>query len=128
MCISILFIDNLSRKTPLEEKIDALANAFETLVELVLEIPKNFDKKLSNMYQKLIDLEIKIDNLKSGSNVIKKRESRQIITPQPPPPSPSDVPPKNKTPIQSTGNAYRDLVNEFKEYAKRRNELNKNNK
>jgi len=109
----------------LEEKIDALANAFETLVSLVLKIPDSFDKKLIELHQKLSILENKIDLITKKSKILEIQNKTSKMTPQPPPPNPSSVKTAQNTELRDKGSIRRDLISELKEIINLRKENKK---
>ncbi len=64
--VSIDLLNNLAKKTPLEEKIDALADSFETIVDLMLEHSRTIDGKIDALNARVTELEERIKTLNQG--------------------------------------------------------------
>ncbi len=122
--MTVEFVENLFyvKKTPLEYKVDALGDAFERLVEVVLKIPDSFDVKILKIMETIGNLEDKLNSIENAMLGLKTKKTPSNATPKPPPPSPSDLK-KNVQPVQ--GNPRRDIVRELNEIFKERKKLNK---
>lgn len=101
------------RKTPLEEKIEAMASSFEKLVDLLLKIPDNFDKSLSRLSAKIDHLDEKIADLSLKVNQSKERVIEENTKTQPPPPNPKLKVPRTH-PSDSQVNPRVALMDELK--------------
>ncbi len=104
--ISIDLVNNLSKKTPLEERIDALADSFETIVDLMIEHSQTIDRKVDVLNARVIELEEKVKNL----TVAKESPLKENIS------SATKPPLINSTKIMSTHptNSRQELISELK--------------
>ena len=117
--MSIQLIQFLSRKTPLEEKIDTLTNSFERIIELFLEMAESFDSKVTNMDDKLNHLIINIKEMYSQINSVKdlNNNEKRSDMPLPPPDNPPKISQQKR--LETSSNPRKDLIKELEEYFKK---------
>lgn len=112
--MSLNLIEYLAKKTPLEEKIDALSDSFEKIVELFIKMAESFDFKVTSLDEKVSQLIENLNKVNIDFHAIKE-SSINPEKPLPPPNNPPTIPQK-KTEPKKTGNVRRDLINELKHY------------
>ncbi|TFF63634.1 MAG: hypothetical protein EU521_00870 [Promethearchaeota archaeon] len=97
--MSMLLIECLGKKTPLEEKIDALGESFETIVESFIKISESYDQKVNQLNSKVDFLINKFKNLSQTFDSVKEKEITSPIntSPKPPPDNPPKILKKKAT-------------------------------
>jgi hypothetical protein len=113
------------KKTPLDAKIDAIADMFEMLVDYIIKISGSTDDKLSELCNRLLSIENKITGLGINSS-LKAEETPSVVLPPPPNPKEND---RKKQFEKNSTNIRRDLMDELKDIIRKRKGLDsKNNK
>ncbi|MHA1146815.1 MAG: hypothetical protein ACTSR8_01065 [Promethearchaeota archaeon] len=107
----------MAKKTPLEQKIDAIADSFQAIIEIFLQMAESFDNKVIDIENKLSNLISKVDTIQinsSSQNLVHIPEKKEK-NPLPPPTNPP------KISVQQSGNVRRDLIEELTSYFEKRN-------
>ena len=119
--MTVEWIEYLAKKTPLEEKIDALSDSFEKIVGIFVKMAESFDQKVSGLNQKITMLLDKIQQMHGEMNSLQKRKttsSEQGVVLPPlanPPKTTQDV---KKLPLNT--NNRMELINELEDLFRKR--------
>jgi len=73
--MTIEWIEYLAKKTPLEEKIDALSDSFEKIVDIFVRMAESFDQKVLGLNQKITMLLDKIQQMYGEMNSLQHEKN-----------------------------------------------------
>ena len=104
------FVKFLSKKTPLEEKIEALGKTFEKIVYDILEMSESYDKKLLELTKRIEILEV---NFNKTEQCFSDSFTKEKL--KPPQDNPPSIPPKVTHTQTTPSNLRGDIIRELKE-------------
>lgn len=116
MTEELLKIFDENRKTPLEDKINRTIDSFENMFSLFLDVIDKIDNKLNSLQEQ-------IDSLETRFSTYEKKVTKNKIDIAAPPPSPT---PKVKK--EYTENPRKALINELKDFFKKNQNIDNNQK
>ena len=119
--MTVEWIEYLAKKTPLEEKIDALSDSFEKIVGIFVQMAESFDQKVSGLNQKITMLLDKIQQMYGEMDSLQNHSvnnSEQGVV-LPPPANPPKRTQEVQNPSVKTNNR-RELINELEDLFRKR--------
>ncbi len=115
--MTVEWIEYLAKKTPLEEKIDALSDSFEKIVDIFVKMAESFDQKVSGLNQKIMMLLDKMQQMYGDMNSLQqdKNNTSEHSVVLPPPANPPKINREiNKNPSKMSDR--RELIDELEKF------------
>ena len=107
---------NEMKKNPLEEKMNIFIKSLNTIMNLMIKIPEEVDKKIYVLEKEIISLKNKIIKIENEKKEINDITIHNKPIPMPPPSPPSIILEKNKQEIRKA------IMGELKELLEKRKE------